>query len=162
MKKSYIIALLSVLICMKTTAQNISRPTHFVIFTTEGGRIDCALENKPKVVIDEERITIVDDKLILEYDIDYIHKYRLGKLDDDGIQDATMAGDGSVIWDAGTILLSNFAPNEQVYVSGINGLIHKNIRTDMQGNATIQTADLPKDNVYIIKVSKQSFKFIKR
>lgn len=142
-----------------------AKPTHFIICFLDGERIAYALENQPKVVPGEGKITVIDGAVTMEYPAENVHKYVLGVGTDyeSGTKvDHVVADNAGLVRQSGGVLqFSGYEPGTKLSIYNIGGVLVGMFETDSNGGLEISLSQYPQ-NVYIVKIKNQTLKFIKK
>ncbi|MCD8387306.1 MAG: T9SS type A sorting domain-containing protein [Bacteroidales bacterium] len=134
-----------------------STPTHFIVWKADGEPIAYSLGNRPRVVPAQDKVTIVDGGVEVEFDCADIHKYTLGTASSEGIA-AVVAQDGTISRADGVLTMSGFRREAAYAVYTISGIERAAGRLDANGCGQINLRHFP-TGIYIITVDNQTIKF---
>ncbi len=139
------------------------KPLYFVTELNGGALIVMEMANEPKVINDGEWLTIEDETASYSYLASEVHKFYMDWVNEGNSASDALADrfNGSIKLSQGEILLQGFAPNTEVCVYSLSGILMDRQTIPAEGSLSIQTiAYAP--GTYIVKADNNTLKFIKK
>jgi hypothetical protein len=130
-----------------------------VIEMTNAERMEILLNEMPRIVYDDDVVTLTTNKTTLCLSPNEILKVYIAKPTLD-IRDTKVA-DGTIVFQNNLINLLGFAVNEDVTLFTTAGHMLWHKRIDASGHLVVSLSQLPV-GIYILKTSHQTIKFTKK
>ena len=133
----------------------------FVVHLKAGGTVGYALSTKPAVTLVGTVFTLTTTETTVTYQHEEVEKFTLNALAPVGIEEEAVLVEPQVQRQAGQLTFTGCKPNEVIRIYTVGGRLVLTARTDADGYAEVQTAQLPK-GVYVVKSESVTIKIAKQ
>ena len=130
-----------------------------MIHLSSGKQLVCLLDERPVVTFTDEEVVLTTHMHEVRYQSADVQKFTYTNVVADGIH-ATLMEKGLVRVDGNNLHLGGFAPDSDVSVYTVDGVLVVVTRTDGHGAASV-TLPEQSGKVYVVKTSVANFKITK-
>ena len=131
---------------------------NFVVWLTNGQCVYYSVDQKPKVIAENNMLVLQTTLERVEYSLGDVHKYTIESRSND-IDEVVLKPEFSHT--PGCITLSGLDTNAVVTVYDVNGRIVKTLTADGSGTAVVSTVDFA-SGIYILRTGNTSIKIAKK